>query len=194
MLHKIHETLKSEYWVHTNEDGFIYFFSKHEFIEFMYSYFYFYKLYFYSDDVYDTNAVFGADSLDHRKEILIYDQNYENKNVVSSKIVPYVLSHDIIDDLRKLREKERRRKFGAASNKHQKTFSFRRMKTLQEKKLFCSALFDAKILQDEYSITLKNTRNGNTLCTSWDDIYHTGENNWKTTSKVRKQWMKLLKN
>jgi hypothetical protein len=191
MLHKTHDTIKADYWLHTNEDGFIYFFNKHEFVEFMY--FYFYKEYDHANSVYNSNTAFGSDSLDHRKKILIYDQNFDIKNVVSFKIVPYVLSHDIIDDLKILSSKERIRKFGAYSKKHKKIFSFRKIKTLQEKKLFCRSLLDAKILKDDYSLILKNTRNGNNLLTSWEDIYHEGQNNWKTTSKVRKQWMKMLK-
>lgn len=181
MIQKTNTTNTLHYWIHTNDTGFTYFHSLLELSDFVMN----------NDlewNVVTGRVAYGAKSLDHKKTILA--QDFMGRDVESFTMVDYVLSHDVSDILRAASRKKRISRLFVGSKKHSKGYSFRKMNTLQEKRMYYSSLIDVVSLKEDYGVVLNNTRNGNGLCTSWDDIYRQSQNNWKTTTKIRKQWMK----
>lgn len=190
MIHKTHPTKSKEYWIHTDGEGFSFFADRNHLVGWVFSNFVRDKFMGYSN--YQQNFGFGIHSLNHKKNTneITYNRflQYDTRDIESITI-PFVISHDISADIIALRKKNNKYVY-RKTKKHTKGYSFRRMSTFQEKKMFDSSLTDAAWLRDEHDIILKNTRHKNSIPDTWDDIYWQSDNNWKNSRKYKKQWVK----
>lgn len=178
------KTSSYEFWIHTNEDGFLYFKEKNSLINAVYDII---KDDIFWTSVYHSHFIFGVDSLNHIKYVV----DEERPSILLyKKLVPFVISHDILDELFVYRKNiKHKRKMGKT---HKKGYSYRAMKTFPEKRSYNASKIDAAIAR-EYGVILKNTRNARTLPNPWDDYDYTHDNNWKNNKKkYRKQWMKKV--
>lgn len=71
------------------------------------------------------------------------------------------------------------------NNKYKFISYYRKVKTLQERRLACS---------EEHKPFVRSARNETNLPNSWDDINVFLQYNWKEQTKFRKQWMKKVWN
>lgn len=177
-------TLSCEYWIHTQEDGFEFFKNKHKLVKIIYLITSSHPYWHYST-IYNKNFLVGEDNLHHFKNDICYGSH-------DRKFIPFVISHDILDDLKFYAATLKKQNPG--NLKHEKGYSYRAIRTFQERKMYMASLDDAKYIKENYGVILKNTREYTDIPNPWDDYYFSFENNWKSDRrKYKKQWMKNTK-
>lgn len=159
----MNNTNKMDYWIYTSNYGFKFFNQESDYFDFLKKNSFIFK---------SLNYKFGFDFIRHT----------HNENSLQQKI-DIVLSHPI--NIKKLNKK--RKNIG---RKYRKGFSYRIIKTTQEKKRFFDIEYSEKEILNEYNIRIKGARNANILPSYYDDICAKIENNWKS-KKQRKQWMSI---